>query len=187
MPEQFDKSFAPLEKKDEPLLTQLRQISAEEVRKILDEKTIDPAVGIVVAKFDKPPFEFEGQIYSVYAARVRAKKKSGVQPYVTPHLHEKGSEPYKFLSNDGEMNFGKVEGRGVKWLPPLVVSNGQEIVIKQGEVHSFRNNGIGDADFVFACPDSHLQDYDKKERPNGDRFIVKGLKGGTPPHYEVTS
>lgn len=186
--EQFDESVKPLEKRVEPLLVQLRQISAAEAKGILDKKTIDPAVGIVVAKFDKPPFEFEGQMYSVYAARVRAKRSSGTQPYVTPYLHKRGSEPYRFLSNEqGEMNFGKVEGGEVKWLPPLVVSKGQEVVIEQGEVHSFRNNGTGDADFVFACPDSHLQDYDDKEHPNGDRFIVKGLKNGIPSHYEVTS
>ena len=186
-PEQPNETFKPLEQKDEPLLFPLRQISPEEAKAILDKKEIDPAVGIVVAKFDKPPFEFEGQTYSVYAARVRAKKESGAQPYVTPHLHKKGSEPYRFLSEGGEMNFGKVEADEIKWLPPLIVSNGQEVVIEQDEVHSFRNNGSGDADFVFACPDSHLQDYEEKERPNGDRFIVKNLRNGTPSHYDVTS
>ena len=85
------------------------------------------------------------------------------------------------------MNFGRVEGGEIKWLQPLNVSNGQEVVIEQDEVHSFRNNGTGDVDFVFACPDSHLQDYDEKERPDGDRFIVKTLKQGIPPHYEVTN
>lgn len=189
-PEQPDESFKPLEKRDELLLAHLRQISPEEAKEILDKKTIDPAVGIVVAKFDKPPFEFEGQLYSVHAARVRAKKESGAQPYVTPHLHKRGSEPYRFLSNErGEMNFGKVneDEQEITWLPPLVVSKGQEVVIEQGEVHSFRNNGTGDADFVFACPDTHLIDYDEQQRPNGDRFIVKSLKNGIPPHYNLTS
>lgn len=187
MPEQSHEAFQPPEQKYELLLAHLRQITPEEARKILNEKAIDPSVGIVLAKFDKPPFEFEGQIYSVYAARVRAKKESGAQSYVTPHIHKKGSEPYRFLSNGGEMNFGKVEGEEIKWLPPLVVSDGQEVIIEQDEVHSFRNNGTGDADFVFACPDSHLKDYDEKERPDGDRFIVKGLKNGIPSHYEVNS
>ena len=188
-PEQFGENLKPLEKRDEPLLTQLRQISPEEAKNILDKKTIDPAVGIVVAKFDRPPFEFEGQTYSVYAARVRAKKTSGAQPYVTPHLHKKGSEPYRFLNDGGEMNFGHVtaDEKEITWLPPLVVSKGQEVVIEQGEVHSFRNNGVGDADFVFACPDTHLEDYEEKKHPKGDRFIVKNLKNGIPPHYEVTS
>ena len=186
-PEQPNESFKPLEKSDESLLTHLRQISSEEAKEILNKKQIDPAVGIVVAKFDRPPFEFEGQTYSVYAARVRAKKELGAQPYVTPHLHKRGSEPYRFLSDGGEMNFGKVESDEIKWLPPLVVSSGQEVVIEQDEVHSFRNIGTGDADFVFACPDSHLKDYDEKERPDGDRFIVKTLKQGIPPHYEVTN
>ena len=187
MPEHTQEFSKLMEQRDEPLLSQLRKISPEEARAILDKKAIDPAVGIVVAKFDKPPFEFEGQAYSVYAARVLAKKESGVQPYVTPHLHKKGSEPYRFLSDSGEMNFGKVEEGEIKWLPPLVVSNGQEVVIEQNEVHSFRNNGSGDADFVFACPDSHLQDYDEKEHPAGDRFIVKNLKNRIPSHYEVTT
>ena len=90
-PEQPNESFKPLEQKDEVMLAQLRQISPEEARAILDKKAVDPAVGIVVAKFEKPPFEFEGQMYSVYAARVRAKKEAGAQPYVTPHLHKRGS------------------------------------------------------------------------------------------------
>lgn len=188
MSEQFDESVKPLEKRDEPLLVKLRAISPEAAEEILNKNEIDPAVGIVVAKFDTPPFEFEGQMYSVYAARVRAKRQSGGQPYVTPHLHRRGVEPYRFLSNEaGEMNFGKVSGDEVKWLPPLVVSNGQEVVIEEGEVHSFRNNGIGDADFVFACPDAHLVDYDEQKNPTGDRYIVKSLKTGIPPHYEIKS
>ncbi|MBI2612644.1 hypothetical protein HYW59_02435 [Candidatus Kaiserbacteria bacterium] len=149
------------------------------------EKEKDPAAGIFVAKLNSvPPMDIGGQTYFFYGARVLGKTASGSQPFVTPHLHRKGMEPYLFQLGTGEMNFGKVAESGdeVIWNAPVVVNRGDEFVIHEGEVHSFRNVGDDPVDFVFSCPETHL--IDKSDaHPEGDRHIVKDLRNGIPEHF----
>ena len=165
------------------LFEAFKQFNSEEVRKILDEKGIDPKVGIAIAEINLKPISFEGQEYYIYAARVMPKDNAGNQPYVTPHLHKHGSEPYYFLGK-GEMNLGNLtpNGKSCIWQKPLSVNIGDKILIKENEIHSFRNNGEKACDFLFACPKSHLIDF-SGQNPDGDRHIVKQLKNGIPPHY----
>ncbi|MBI4121147.1 MAG: hypothetical protein HY457_02745 [Parcubacteria group bacterium] len=158
-------------------------------------KKMDPAAGIFVAKLDQPPVIVGGQAYSIYGARVLCRTATGTQPFVTPHLHALGVEPYVFKDGVGEMNFGHVlttttEFRGIVvattksviWDTPVMVRRGEEFLIEAGQVHSFRNLGTTPADFLFACPDSHLVDHDD-EHPQGDRYIVRGFQNGTPSHF----
>lgn len=173
------------------VLDSLRTMDAATVKARLDiefkeKQAADPKVGIVIAPFSEMPKVAGdyGQEYAFYAARVYP-PRPGEQNFVTPHLHKKGSEPYRFLNGkDGEMNIGTVEGEKVKWGEPKTVQQGDEVVIQQDQVHSFRNNGKEPYDFVFACPDSHLKDFDSSTMPDGDRHIVKNLEGGIPSWYK---
>lgn len=174
---------APDVKRAQVLFEALKKISPEQAKQALDKKGIDPTVGIAVAEFSEmPPVKFEDQEYYLYAARVLPKRNDGKQPFVTPHEHHAGSEPYVFYG-DGEMNFGRVseDRKSVSWKEPVSVSSGSEILIDQAEVHSFRNTGEQPVDFLFACPKTHLKDFPGD--PNGDRFIVKELEGGIPKHF----
>ncbi len=109
---------------------------------------------------------------------------SAGQPYVTPHYHRVGDEPYYFVWGIGEMNIGRLSesGDAVIWRDPVMVKTGDEFVIHPGDVHSFRNLGEEPADFLFACPDSHLQNHGP-EHLSGDRYLVNELKNAVPPHY----
>ena len=89
------------------LVNEMRTISRGELKQALDkaqeEKKEDPAAGIFIAKFDKPPVELDGQRYFFYGARVLGRTQSGAQPFVTPHFHKKGAEPYYFNAGTGEI------------------------------------------------------------------------------------
>jgi len=162
----------------------LGRISKEQAKQALDAKGVDPKVGIVIAEYPEiQPIDFEGQKYEFFSARVLPKKEDGSQPFVTPHAHHKGVEPYLFYGR-GEMNFGTVsaDGKEALWRTPQQVIDTSKVVIQEGEVHSFRNTGDRPVDFSFSCPRSHLTDF-STEHPEGDRYIVKDLKNGIPPHY----
>lgn len=169
------------------LLERLRSIPATRVADALDEvarkKGPDAKAGIVLAPLtEEPDFNLEGQNYHFYAARVMP--FGNKQNFVTPHYHTRGQEPYHFVSGkDGEMNWGIVQGDAVEWDAPQLVQPGDQITIEERQVHSFRNLGTEPYDFVFACPDAHLKDYDAEKMPEGDRFIVTNLKNGVPEHF----
>lgn len=152
--------------------------------KAQQEKEEDPSAGIFVAKLDVPAIDIGGQSYAFYGARVLGKTAAGNQPFVTPHRHLFGDEPYLFREGTGEMNFGQMSesGDAVVWRKPVVVNVGDEFLIREGAVHSFRNLGDEPVDFFFSCPESHLQDH-SETNPKGDRYIVKDLKNGVPPHF----
>lgn len=172
------------------LMARLRSISHERVGPLLDaelvrRQAVDPKVGIVIAHLDDEPIISgeDGQEYKFHAARVYP-SRPGEQNFVTPHLHSKGIEPYRFLTgNNAEMNTGVVRHKEVIWNHPREVSVGEEVIVQPGEVHSLRNKGDEPYDFVFACPDSHLKDHDTQTAPDGDRFIVKDYTNGIPPWY----
>lgn len=172
------------------LMARLRAITADKVKPLLDAEfaqrhAVDSKVGIVIAHLDdESVFSLEdGQEYKFHAARVYP-PRPGEQNFVTPHLHSKGIEPYRFLTGGrAEMNIGKVRHKEVIWDQPSEVSVGEEVIVQPGEVHSLRNKGDDPYDFVFACPDSHLKDHDKTTAPDGDRFIVKDYTNGIPPWY----
>src|SRR3989338_5347775 len=171
------------------LMARLRAITADKIGPLLDaelvrRQAVDPKVGIVIAHLDDEPIRGEdGQEYKFHAARVYP-PAPGEQNFVTPHLHSKGIEPYRFLSGSkAEMNTGVVRHKEVVWNAPREVSVGEEFIVQPGEVHSLLNRGEAPYDFVFACPDSHLKDHDSTTAPDGDRFIVKDYKNGIPPWY----
>lgn len=171
------------------LMARLRAITAEKVGPLLDAESarrqaVDSKVGIVIAHLDDEPIRGEdGQEYKFHAARVYP-PRPGEQNFVTPHLHSKGIEPYRFLTgSNAEMNIGVVRHKEVIWNSPREVSVGEEVIVQPGEVHSLRNKGDNPYDFVFACPDSHLKDNDTQTAPDGDRFIVKDYTNGIPPWY----
>lgn len=166
------------------LFKNLKEISPENVKRILDKEEIDPAVGISIAKMDLEHIEFEDMIYYTYAARVMPKTIEGRQPFVTPHFHKRGCEPYYFLGN-GEMNLGYLsdDGKSCQWKKPMLVKSGGQILIRENEIHCFRNIGNKNSDFLFACPLSHLVDFSERNI-DGDRHIVKNLKNGIPTHFQ---
>lgn len=166
------------------VLEKLRQISHEEIKALLNAKqNVDPTVGIIIAKLDKPPVLGElNQEYNFYAARVLLPSPDNPN-FVNPHYHNKGTEPYRFLFGTGEMNKGIVKDGEVVWDEPKNVGPNNEVGIDGGIVHSFRNTGREPADFVFACPKSHLINNDS-EHPEGDRYFTKSLKNGVPPWYK---
>lgn len=179
----------PEQSKIQPVIDRLKQLPHEEVKPRLDAKlqeaqALDPKAGIAIVPLeDVPSVENEGQTYDFYAARVMPASPENPN-YVNPHYHLHGQEPYFFLSGtDGEMNTGKVVDAKVVWNPSHIVQPGDEVVVQEGEVHSFRNNGTEPYDFTFACPTSHLKDNDPDNAPDGDRYFTKDLPDGIPPWY----
>ncbi len=176
-----------------PMLDEMRNIPSQEVEQALDRvqkaKESDPGAGIFITKLNRPQMEVGGQKYDFYGARVLAKTMQGAQPFVTPHLHKHGTEPYYFNKGTGEMNFGRVveasakgQKQHVAWNPPVSVTKGDEFLIEEGQVHSFRNLAEEPVDFIFACPESHLRDNSLDES-TGDRYIVRDWPGGIPVHF----
>ena len=169
------------------IVDRLANITPERASLLLDETmAVDSKAGIIIVKLeDMPAMEGEdGQDYRFYVARVLPAGPDGSN-YVNPHVHYRGEEPYHFLIGaDGEMNSGRIFGDEVRWSRARRVQPGDTVVIGEGEVHSFRNNGTEPADFAFACPDSHLIDADE-EHPEGDRRFTKDLDHGIPPWYRT--
>lgn len=136
----------------------------------------DPAAGIAIVHFAgtiEPIRSADGQDYHFHAARIFPGQKN----FVNPHYHLKGEEPYEILAGDnGEMNLGRVLDGEVEWNEPRQVKAGDTVNVQEGEVHSLRNNSDVPLDFVFACPDNHLNEI--------DRFFTKDLSNGIPPWYQ---
>lgn len=160
------------------LISALKKVSAFQLTPLLDERESseppDAKVGIYLINLDIPAIKHEGLVFHFHGARVLPGK------YVKPHYHTKGIEPYCFIAGErGEMNLGKVEDGKVQWESPHIVQPREVIVIKENQVHCFRNVGNQPFDFVFACPNEHLIDQDK-EHPNGDRYFTVDLLNGVP-------
>lgn len=152
----------------------LRRASVEKARRALDQKEVDPMIGIAIAEIEAGAIAFGGQSYHLYAARVFPRRADGGQPYVTPHFHKIGCEPYYFLDGQGEMHMGDLDpdGRTCAWRPPIKTEIRGRLLIRENEVHSFRNTGDRPVDFLFACPKSHLIDH-SAGHPEGDRHLVR--------------
>jgi mannose-6-phosphate isomerase-like protein (cupin superfamily) len=172
-----------------PIIDRLSTITQDQVSHLLDAGTlVDPQAGIKIVKLEDIPAtnvpvvgNAAGLNYGFYAARVPP-QSPGNSNYVNSHVHYHGEEPYHFLNGtDGEMSFGRIVDGKVNWKRTMV-SPGDTVVIREGEVHSFRNNGSEPTDFTFACPDSHLIDKGEGE-PEGDREWTKDLNCGDPPWY----
>lgn len=171
----------------EQIADRLATVTHERASRSLDATVaVDPKAGIIIVKLeDVPAMESgDGQDYRFYVARVLPASLEGSN-YVNPHVHYRGEEPYHFLSGArGEMNSGTISDDEVRWSPAKRVRPGDTVVIGEGEVHSFRNNGTEPADFAFACPDSHLIDT-SEEHPEGDRRFTEDLEHGIPPWYQT--
>ncbi len=169
------------------IVDRLATITRERASRLLDATVaVDQKAGIIIVKLeDVPAMGSEvGQDYRFYVARVLPAGLDGSN-HVNPHVHYRGEEPYYFLSGaDGEMNSGRISGDEVRWSPARRARPGDTVVIGEGEVHSFRNNGTEPADFAFACPDSHLIDT-SEEHPEGDRRFTEDLENGIPPWYRT--
>lgn len=173
--------------KIQPIIDRMTVIEHSDVVSLLDaQAAVDPRAGIIIAPLPGEQFppitSSEGQEYDFYVARVLPPNDENPN-YVNPHVHYHGEEPYRFLTGtEGEMNAGRVVDGEVVWSPSKKVGPGDFVEIQEGEVHSFRNNGSGPADFIFACPKSHLVDH-SEENPEGDRYFTRDLVNGTPPWY----
>jgi len=159
------------------VLKQLYRIQESDITPLLDAKSeVDPLAGIIIVKLDIKPIVGDlEQLYDFYAARVLPKTQTN-PGYVNPHYHSLGFEPYLFFSGIGEMNRGNFTIDTVIWTKREEVRDGDLVQIAGGEVHSFRNTATRDpADFIFACPATHLCET--------DRYFTKDLKDGIPPWY----
>jgi mannose-6-phosphate isomerase-like protein (cupin superfamily) len=152
------------------ILNKLAGIPAADVKAVLDKQAgeVDAKAGIIIAKLEElgETEAGDGQKYRFYAARV----KPGT--HVNSHWHEEGEEPYDFKNGEkGVMHVGMVvpvveTGRkAVDWeANPAMVGAGDTVVVKEGQAHSFENTSQeegADVDFVFACPDDHLNESDR--------------------------
>lgn len=174
---------APINPNTEPtkiqsVIDKLHTLTHEIVKPYLDaQHDADPAAGIAIVHLkDKgiiePVKAEDGQVYHFHLARIFP----GAQNFVNPHYHLKGEEPYEILAGDnGEMNIGRVVDGKVEWKDPRQVKAGDKVNVKEGDVHSLRNNSDVPLDFVFACPDNHLNEI--------DRFFTADLPNGIPPQY----
>ena len=158
----------------------LSSIDPEAASQMLDAHAasgdVDSAAGIYILPLgDVEPVDYQGQRYRFYLARVMSGK------LVNPHVHSIGDEPYHFLSGGGKMNLGAISEDRVEWKPPVEVGPGDTIIVGEGQVHSFVNNGgVVPSDFAFACPDAHLTDR-TPDNPEGDRIFTADLVSGMPP------
>lgn len=136
----------------------------------------DSFAGIVIAPLPDAGSvtALDGQVYNFFAARVYPGK------HVNPHFHMKGQEPYKVVSGEGGvMHLGVVNGDTVEWRKQTAddfAAPGNEIIVQEGEVHSFENTGPSPIDFTFSCPKSHLNEEDRV-------FTMQGFQNGL-PHYK---
>lgn len=163
-----------------PVVARLKGISHDAVKPLLDAKhDADPAAGIAIANLEGETETPDGK-YHYHAARVFTSSPDHPN-FVKPHYHLKGEEPYVILAGTGgEINLGRVSDGRVSWDAPRTVSSGEAIIVEEGQVHSLRNTGQEELDFVFACPDQHLQD---PPLPGADRFFTTSLPNGIPPQY----
>ncbi len=172
-----------------PVVSQLQTISYDQVKPLLDAELaakhkIDSKAGIVIVNLDGETETPDGR-YHYHGARVLTSSPEHPN-FVKPHFHTIGEEPYVVLSGSGgEMNLGRVVDEKVVWDSdsPRNVSEGETVIVKEGQVHSLRNTGEEPLDFTFACPDSHLQD---PPLPGADRFFTAELPNGIPPQYPKT-
>jgi len=167
-----------------PLIEGLRSLDPHQVKAELDRQSaVDPSVGIIIAPLtDMEATAVNGQAFRYYGARILGGHPEDPR-YVRPHVHQQGQEPYLILDGtSGEMNTGRIIDEGVAWDDPRDVSPGEVIVIEEGQVHSLANKGEAPFDFVFASPDSHLQDQ-TLENQAGDRMFTDHLDNPLPPHY----
>lgn len=168
-----------------PVVSRLQTIAHSDVASLLDKEQADRKAGIAHVKLETlGSLETADGKYHFHAARVFS-SEDGQEAYVNPHYHTVGEEPYVILkSRSGEMNTGrKVDGE-VVWDEPRTVSEGETIIVEEGQVHSLRNTGDEPLDFVFACPDSHLTDPPAE---GADRFFTAELRNGIPPHYSAAA
>lgn len=171
----IDEVIAKMQQGEPKIAMQMLDAAQEKGRK-------DPMAGIFIAPLSIVPALVDDQYYQLSGARVLG--ISAGQPFVTPHYHLVGDEPYYFLDGIGEMNIGRLSesGDAVLWQTPKTILPGETFVIRPGDVHSFRNLGEEPANFVFACPESHLV-TNGRDHPSGDRYLVSNLKYPRPPHY----
>lgn len=170
------------------VVERLQGLEPEQVKAALDQQpSPDASVNIVMATLDDvdPVVTGEGT-YRFHAARILP-AGSDTPNFVRPHLHHDGQEPYVMLNGTGgEMNTGWIEGERIKWDDARSVSPGEVIMIEENQVHSLRNTDEEQPfDFVFACPDRHLDDYSMTTNPNGDRYFTDHLDNPLPPHYNA--
>jgi len=164
----------------------LHRVSPEGLAIAFEKAHIEPAVGLAVAPLvDAKPLVFEDQTYHAFAAKIISETTSGTRPCITPHYHKKGCDFVLFLKPT-ELNLGVLtpDGKGVEWREPVIVKKGDELQIDEEQVHSWRAVEGSESDFLFYCPNEHLVDH-SPEHPDGDRYIVKALQNGIPPHYDV--
>ncbi len=164
-----------------PVVAKLQTINYDQVKPLLDAKhKADPLAGIAIAHLEDPAVVTPDGEYHFHAARVFTSSPEHPN-FVKPHYHTIGEEPYVILSGSGgEMNLGRVLDGQVNWDAPKNVSEGETVIVEEGQVHSLRNTGEQPLDFVFGCPDTHLQD---PPLPGADRFFTASLPNGTPPQY----
>lgn len=167
---------------EQQVVGQLKSVDPQALKSALDEKhQADPIAGIAIVSLEGSIATDKGE-YHLHGARVFTSSPEHPN-FVNPHYHKIGVEPYViFDGNDGEINLGRVEGGQVVWDEPKQVKSGDTIIVQEGQVHSLRNNGEADLDFVFSCPDNHLVDH-SEEKPEGDRYLTRELPNGIPPQY----
>ncbi len=176
-----------------PVIAQLRAITFEDVKHVLENKKEDAKVGIGVINLTDLGITKAVEVrkpklrYQFYVAHVPP------NGHVKSHYHEHGAEPYRFMFADtgGEMNLGHVvegpQGKRVNWHERHHVTQDDEVEITEREVHSFYNTTERPIFFLFACPAEHLIDHDEEKNPHGDRYLVEDLEGGIPPQHRKVS
>lgn len=165
-------------------MKRLREIPDETVIAGLSaQQEVDPKAGIVIVHLtDIENVQTPKGEYHFHSALINTSSPE-TPNFVKPHVHEVGQEPYRIVqSTGGEMNMGRVMDSQVTWNPPYTVSDGDEVNVLEGDVHSLRNTGKEPLIFTFACPNSHLTDK-TPENPAGDRVFTMDLPNGIPPQY----
>ena len=135
------------------VLDKLRTITPEVFQERLGAEPIDDEVGF--SHIPLPEFGSviagDGQEYKFHVARIIPGR------HVNPHVHFVGNEPYRIVAGEeGVMHIGTISEQTINWRPAEAKKMGDEIIVHDGEVHSFENTGGTTVDFTFACPDSHL-------------------------------
>lgn len=145
-------------------MSRLHAVPLEHLQSELAEITVDPEVGIKIAKNIESPHQINGVDYMVNGAEIAAGKKVKMHVHHLQHPSEQAAdvETYVVREGNGIMRTGTVKDGVVVMNPDRPVAVGDEIIIPAETTHELSADPEVTLRFTFSCPDTHLDDRNRE-------------------------